>query len=113
MEQLKIQITFDRPSSKQTYLKLGNLRIQGCKLENGKIRSLSAQDKDEFSLIPLCYVSYEQDRRTDSENEKDSRKLKIPLYGDFTRENLIVYFEIDIEGDRDEKIIAGVAMAIN
>ena len=69
-------------------------------------------DKDEFTLMPTCYVSYKENKNDNSGNSS-SGKLKIPLYNDFTRENLIVYFEIDVDGDRDEKIISGVAMAIN
>lgn len=112
MEQLKVQITFDKPNTSQTFLKLGNLRIQGCKFGNGKISSLNSQDKDEFTLMPTCYVSYEEDKNGDG-GELTHGKLKIPLYSDFTRENLIVYFEIGVDGDRDEKIISGVAMAVN
>ena len=62
--------------------------------------------------MPSCYVSYKKDILGDA-GESEEGKLKIPLYGDFSRENLIVYFEIDIDGDKDEKIISGVAMAVN
>ena len=106
MENLKLVLSFDGAVGK--VLKIGGLLIQGCKLERGKLVKLGSEDKDEFTVMPTCFVGYEQ-----MDKQKDSKdKLKVPLYSDFGRENLICYFDLKIDGNRMEKIVSGVAMAI-
>lgn len=111
MESLRLILSFEKNSnSKSSQLKLGGLLIQGCKFKGGKIVNLSENDSEEFSVMPTCYVSYVENR---GDKEESETVLSVPLYSDFTRENLICYFDIVIDGMKQEKIISGVAMAIN
>lgn len=113
MESLKLVLSFSKNSkSNSSQLKLGGLLIQGCKFSDGKVVNLSENDSEEFNVMPTCFVSYVE---ASGENGDlgDERNLSVPLYGDFTRENLICYFDMEIDGMKREKIISGVAMAIN
>ena len=111
MEQLELQLTFERPKTDFTFLTIGGIMIQGCSVNGGQICDLDHNDKSEFTKIPTCYISYTHVEAT--KDKDDFRQLNIPLYSSFSREQLISYFRIPIQGEKSSKIISGVAMAIN